>query len=45
MSVGYSKSPAASVKKTYDLQIMDNDVRNSAGWISRRATTSSSSSN
>ena len=30
MGVGYSKSPAASVKKTYDLQIMENDVRNSA---------------
>ena len=30
MGIGYSKSPAASVKRPYDLQIMDNDVRNSA---------------
>src|SRR4030095_6352650 len=29
MGMDYSKSPAASVKRTYDLKIMDSDVRNS----------------
>ena len=30
MAIDYSKSPAASVKRTYDVQIMEFDARNSA---------------